>query len=63
VLQQKNTTAPAEKERSRCILISKTSKKLLCDEQETKKTNKKEETKVKDKEALPQKRRQMRLNL
>jgi len=27
-------------------------KNLLCDEQETKKTNKKEETKVKDKEAL-----------
>jgi hypothetical protein len=41
VLQQKYSTAPAEKERSRCILISKTSKKLLCDEQETKKTNKK----------------------
>jgi hypothetical protein len=30
-------------------------KNLLCDEQETRKTNKKEETKVKDKEALPQK--------
>ena len=57
MLRQKYSTAPAENERSSCILISKTFKKLLCDEQEIMKTNKNEETKLKDKEVLPQKSR------
>jgi len=57
VLRQTYSTAPADKERSRCILKSKVIKKLLCDEQEARKANKKEETKMKDKVALPQKYR------
>jgi len=47
MLQQTYSTAPADKERSRCILKSKAIKKLLCDEQEARKANKKEEKKLK----------------
>jgi hypothetical protein len=49
MLQYTYLTAPADKDRSCGTLKSKKIKKLLCDEQEARKSNRKEETKAKDK--------------